>query len=142
MIEWRGNIDLQRAPDDDSDEWLLGAPFAAVAEGWAVHIAPGFVSDGASIPRIAWRLIGHPLSGDYIAAALIHDALYAAELWPRADCDSAFNALLQALGLPAWKRWMMYAAVRAGGWRGWNAHTPESIAAARRYCVATGGFPR
>lgn len=37
-------------------------------------LAPaGTVSDGASIPRFAWSLVGGPLDGPYRDAAIIHD---------------------------------------------------------------------
>lgn len=37
------------------------------------RVPAGFISDGASIPRVFWWLIGHPLMGDYRRAALVHD---------------------------------------------------------------------
>jgi hypothetical protein len=36
----------------------------------------GLVSDGASIPRLLWPVVGSPLSGPYVGAALLHDARY------------------------------------------------------------------
>jgi hypothetical protein len=37
------------------------------------HVPAGFVSDGASIPRALWSIIGSPLTGKYRNAAIIHD---------------------------------------------------------------------
>lgn len=40
-------------------------------------VAPrNLVSDGASIPRLAWDSIGPPIGGPYFFAALQHDARY------------------------------------------------------------------
>ena len=39
-----------------------------------VTLDPGFRFDGASIPRWAWWPIGHPLTGEYVYAAALHDA--------------------------------------------------------------------
>lgn len=35
-----------------------------------------FLSDGASIPRLLWTLVGSPWSGDYVQAAVVHDYLF------------------------------------------------------------------
>ena len=35
----------------------------------------GLKTDGASIPKPFWRLIGSPLTGRYVKSAIIHDAL-------------------------------------------------------------------
>jgi hypothetical protein len=42
-----------------------------------VFVVPaGFESDGASIPRFAWSIIGHPFKDEYCLPALLHDYLY------------------------------------------------------------------
>lgn len=39
-----------------------------------VHTVPaGFHYDGASIPRQAWSIIGHPFTGAFIRPAALHD---------------------------------------------------------------------
>ena len=42
-------------------------------DGTVITIPEGYVSDGATIPRIAWWLMGGKLSLDYIRAAFVHD---------------------------------------------------------------------
>lgn len=42
-------------------------------EGHTLVALPGFVSDGATIPRVAWTVLGGPWDGKYRKAAVIHD---------------------------------------------------------------------
>jgi len=42
-----------------------------------IFLAPqGMITDGASIPRYFWRVIGSPFTGKYRRAAVFHDAAY------------------------------------------------------------------
>lgn len=80
-------------------------------------VPKGFITDGASIPRIFWSLIGSPFTGLYRRAALIHDYFYYTKLTPRWYADKIFLECMKDLGVSYWKRWAMWAAVRAGaGW--------------------------
>ena len=36
------------------------------------EVPAGFVTDGASIPRLLWRVLGHPFEADIIGAAVRH----------------------------------------------------------------------
>jgi hypothetical protein len=43
-------------------------------DGKDIIVVPNlFISDGASIPMPAWGIVGHPLSGQNIRCALLHD---------------------------------------------------------------------
>jgi len=113
--------------------WRLVAPFMARAEIGYIWIAEGFLTDGASIPRALWRLIGHPMTGDYIGPAVIHDALYAAKLCQRDIADRIFFELLMVYGVGVARAWVMYAAVRAFGWAPWGARKTDAAREARRF---------
>ncbi len=104
--------------------------FPATVGGWDVtaHVAPGFRTDGASIPRLLWRVLGSPYDPDVIAAAIAHDALYRGEIVPRKDADAAFLALMEACGVAERKRRWLLRGVRWFGWITWARHTPESVA--------------
>lgn len=87
-----------------------------------VCIPAGYEFDGASIPRVAWSIIGAPFEPDFVLAACIHD-------WycDRARCyhqrmigDAVFFLLLARAGVPYWRRACMYAAVRVYGWLKWR----------------------
>jgi hypothetical protein len=65
-------------------EFLAGGNRVLLLEDFVYHdpdgrrwVAPkGLVSDGASIPRAAWTVIGPPIGGPYFFAGLLHDARY------------------------------------------------------------------
>ncbi len=46
----------------------------AAGEVW--HCPVGLVTDGATIPRASWSLVGAPLSGPHVFGAFLHDARY------------------------------------------------------------------
>lgn len=115
--------------------WRVDCHWVSPAfDGCAVRINRGFLTDGASIPRAAWRVIGHPFISDLLPFALGHDALYSAELMPRADCDKWFLETMKLGGIGWIKRNSIWSAVRTFGAFVWKAHTPHSIEAARKLC--------
>lgn len=84
----------------------------------SVTIRPGF-RFSASIPRFFWRVVGHPLQGEFLPASLVHDALYQSEYTTRLIADKAFLHLLRNQGVGKSKAYTMYAAVRSCGWWLW-----------------------
>ena len=98
-----------------------------------VHVKPGFRTDGASIPRILWRVFGSPYDPDIFPSAIAHDALYRGEIVERKDADAAFLRMMEESGVPEKKRRLVYRGVRWFGWITWLGHTDESVAEARRY---------
>lgn len=86
-----------------------------------VKVPKGFISDGASIPRAFWSIIGHPF-GPALEGAVIHDYLYFKGLLTRKECDKLFLEAMKELKVFGPKRWIMYQAVRKFAWLGWNAH--------------------
>lgn len=105
----------------------------APGEHWAVDIARGYCSDGASIPRVLWRIVGHPWQGRAEPAAWVHDILYQSRAVPRHVADVAFRRLLRANGIGPVKAWAMYRGVRLGGWRAYRNGTEEDCENARQY---------
>jgi len=98
-------------------------------------IRPGFIHDGASVPRLVWTISGLRPDGLLRAAALIHDALYqncgALPLgwiipmrrpFTRSECDVIFREIMKLAGVGWWKRKVAYAGVRTGGWASWRKH--------------------
>lgn len=116
---------------DTGSEFELAYDFIVRIGGDVVLRAPaGTITDGASIPRFFWRLIGPPLTGRYRQAAVIHDAGYTADLqwnidgdsrsYNRKDVDTLFLQLMEALGVPWWRRRLMHLAVRLFGAKHWT----------------------
>lgn len=93
---------------------------SAITHG--ICIPPGYVFDGASIPRFAWSVIGAPFEPDFLMAACVHDwyCEHAKCYHERMIGDAVFFLLLSRAGVPYWRRACMYAAVRAYGWLRWR----------------------
>jgi hypothetical protein len=125
MIEFLTPLDYRHL---SGEEIMLVAPFAVDLHGELVLVPPGFISDGASIPRIAWRVVGHPFA-DYLESAILHDWLYSTEFFPREGCDSVFLQAMEAQEIAAWRRMAMWRAVRDWGWLTWRRHEPEQLLA-------------
>ncbi|EIZ2109275.1 DUF1353 domain-containing protein [Salmonella enterica] len=75
-----------------------------------ISVSAGFVTDLASVPRIFWTLL--PPDGKYAKAAIIHDYLYDNALRTKKEADRIFLDGMTVLGVPRWKRTIMYWAVR------------------------------
>ena len=76
-----------------------------------IRVPKGTVSDGASIPRFLWRVVGHPW-GSYAYAAILHDYLCNLEGYPRKKADYVFYEAMGVLGVSWFKKTIMYLAVR------------------------------
>jgi len=87
-----------------------------------IEAPAGFVTDFASVPWGLWNL--EPPLGDAAKAAVVHDYLYASSglsgRFSRARADGLFRQALADSGVPAWKRFVLWAAVRQGGAGGWG----------------------
>ncbi|EAO1688573.1 DUF1353 domain-containing protein [Salmonella enterica] len=91
-----------------------------------IEVPAGFVTDLASVPRIFWTLL--PPDGKYAKAAIIHDYLYDNALRTKKEADLIFLDGMTVLGVPRWKRMIMYYAVRLFGKGMYNRNTPANKA--------------
>ncbi len=98
--------------------WEVLTPIDYACNGVDVTVPAGFVTDLASVPRPLWSLF--PPHGEYAKAAILHDYLYQLKIGTRASADKAFLSAMESLGVPAWKRWPLYAAVRVFGGAAWG----------------------
>lgn len=80
----------------------------------------GFRSDGASIPLPVRFLAGHPF-GESLRAAVIHDVCYSTHPCSRADADYAMFVLSGVEGVSLFRRCIIWAALRLGGWWAWRS---------------------
>lgn len=89
-----------------------------------ITVPAGFETDFASVPWGLWNLF--PPLGSYARPAIIHDALYQwggqvpGRCYTRKQADGVFLEAMQVVGVSAWRRGVMYRAVRLGGGSGWN----------------------
>lgn len=98
------------------DQWGFTEPLVWVQDdGLTLTVPVGFLMNGASIPRMLWAVIGHPLETEFVYPAGLHD-------WECTTCKTRspivhqrFRAALKAEGVPAVRRWAMWAAVRLFG---------------------------
>ena len=111
----------------DGRKWLLLSRFSYRDEKFGELSIPqitrgeklyGFVTDGASIPRFAWPIIGTPEQFDM--AAVIHDYLYCVKCFSRRDCDEILRRALLDMDCPKWKAEVMFCAVRLFGGSVWD----------------------
>lgn len=77
-------------------------------------IPKDYTWDGATIPRIFWRLIGSKTDSKFLIPSLIHDYLcenHKAVDYNRYLADKVFERLLYVSGVPAFNRWLMFHSV-------------------------------
>lgn len=73
-----------------------------------VIVPKGFETDFASIPRLFWRIL--PPDDVYTQACVLHDFMCEHDLKSRAD--KIFYESMGILGVPEWKRSVMFFGVR------------------------------
>ena len=111
-------------PLRNGKEWEIVEDYVYINRQGSLHLTveAGFVFDGASIPRVFWRLIGPPMAGKYAHASLIHDYLYVHQksLITRKAADDIMLEIMQEDGVSWWKRNAIHRGVRLGGGRAWR----------------------
>lgn len=125
------------APADES--WVLREDYKYFDRetGVWIKVPAGFRFDLASVPRAVWSIIApFELS---IAAPLLHDFLYRHggapprgtirpyRAWTRAEADRLFRDVMAREGVPGWRRWAAYLAVRAFGGGSWRGSGPRAV---------------
>lgn len=95
--------------------FMLTADFRYVSSLGEILVPLGFITDGASIPQVFWSILS-PF-GDYFKAAVIHDFLYSSmnDKFSRLQADLIFKEAMFNLGVPWYRREIIFRAVRAFG---------------------------
>lgn len=93
-----------------------------------VTVPEGFESDGASIPRLFWRVIT-PADSRIIRAAFVHDYLYRKQPknWTRQEADELFRLLCIRDGLNPALAWTLYYALRIFGGAAWRENSDQKL---------------
>jgi hypothetical protein len=105
--------------DDAANEyrglWRLDAPLVYQSDvaRQTITAPAGMITDFESCPRlpVVFFLVGEVTR----EAAVIHDYLYKSKMLPRALADKVLLEACAVTGIPAWRRWLIYAGVRVGG---------------------------
>jgi hypothetical protein len=118
-------------------EYRVATPYEVVVsippKTWAISIAEGFRTDGASIPaKLQYRLGLEPTSPCLIRGAVVHDALYNSEWLDRPIADAILLKLILEDGAHPDKARAVHRAVSDCGGVVWSRHTAGSVEAARR----------
>lgn len=85
------------------------------------EIPAGYVTDGASIPKLLWSFFGSPFTGNYIEGAIIHDYLYwlaickKQPIGTRKEADDIFLNTMIYYGTSELEARVKYRAVRLFG---------------------------
>ncbi len=119
--------------------WRVDLPFVArIQDGdtaYEILVPSGWETDYGSVPRVLWNFV--PPLGDYSAAYVLHDFLYASETFDRAACDWLLLLALRDLGASWTTRNAVYCSVRAFGGFVWAKHEEAATRRMRRLALAT-----
>ena len=94
-----------------------------VSSGGRTFLIPRrFESDGASVPRLFWRVVFPNSDSHVTTAGICHDYIYRAQPpgWTRKEADRMFLALLVEFGAGWFAANAAYLAVRLFGWIAWR----------------------
>ncbi|AXF86782.1 hypothetical protein DTO96_102538 [Ephemeroptericola cinctiostellae] len=98
----------------DRYRWRLAEPFMyytdVLPSRTVIAVPVDTITDLASVPRILWVIF--PPIGRYAKAAIVHDYLYEQALYSKPVADMVFYEAMGVLGVPKWRRWLMYQAVK------------------------------
>ena len=78
----------------------------------SVIVPSGYITDGASIPKVSWLLVGTPYSPRFITAAIVHDYM-CDNSWEVGLMSEIFKQLLVLSNVPSTTANLMYRAVYA-----------------------------
>jgi hypothetical protein len=100
--------------------WLGDGRYVALLKPLAFHqtqgtrtwtAPPGTLTDGASIPKIFWSVIGGPFEGKYRDAAVNHDYECCVQRNAWYDVHRMFYDAMMTRGVEEWRAKLMYFAV-------------------------------
>lgn len=109
-------LHMELINDHDKDKFRLLAPlvYLSAVMGGEITVPEGTVTDLASVPRLP---LAYLLAGDTARyPAVIHDYLYSSKKVKRSQADAVFLEAMEVVGVPWWRRYMMWMGVRTFGW--------------------------
>jgi hypothetical protein len=100
-------------------------PLTYLIDGRRLTIKVGFLTDLYSIPKLYQSLFSKTMLG--IFAAIFHDACYKTDvfLFKRKEADVLLREIMKFYGVRFHTRWLVYWAVRTGGWGTWQKRKSE-----------------
>jgi hypothetical protein len=98
--------------------WRLNKPFRYLVGDYehptdVIEVPYKFITDFASVPQALWWIF--PPWGKYGKAAVVHDWCYSTKWKTKKEADAVFYEAMGVLGVPQWKRTLLYFAVHFFG---------------------------
>jgi hypothetical protein len=124
MKQFKGDVILEEL---GNDSWRLQDDFSYEDDHIKVIIKSDFITDGASIPKLFWSIVGNPLENDLLKPAIIHDGLYTLMQLKRLECDKLLREMLLFNGTSKVKSYLIYYIVRLFGGSHWKKDTTDMI---------------
>lgn len=88
-------------------------------DGTVIIVPIGTESNGASVPRLFWRVL--PPFGCYWKAAFLHDYMYESGLYSKEFCDGTLLEAMEFLEVPDVEAHTIYEGVHLFGWPAYAA---------------------
>lgn len=119
------------------------APLRFVCANRPYTLTPpnGFIHDFASIPAVAWPVMGGPAGNGHDSqhgpAAILHDWAYEKQRWDqgvpfsRKTADQIFRCALDDLNVSEWRARAMYRILRVFGARHFRMHAEQNAQGAQ-----------
>lgn len=109
-------LPIEAAWGGDGHTMKVLKPFAFIDKGTVRWSVPsGTETDGASIPKSFWTIMGGPFEGSYRDAAVVHDRYCDTRTRRWQDTHAMFYEAMLASGVAATRAWLMYKAVERFG---------------------------
>ena len=125
MLEKVPKLQFRQGNATVAEDYELDIPSHCIGDNsdtlYRIRIPASFVCDGASVPWLFRRLF--PKYCRNTNAAVVHDWLYASQIFPRKVADKMFRYVQSLDGVPRWKRSVMYRTLRAFGSFAWRKCT-------------------
>ena len=140
---FRGSLVLQELAPPDGIHRIVKKTYTYTDPmGHKLEATPGFETDGASIPRVLWSIVGGPFDGKYVGAAVIHDVGCVEHKYSWQITHRMFYEAMIALGVDSNDAKLMYYGVRIAGPR-WKLRklTADSIDELNQELLSTHGTP-
>ena len=110
----------------------LKQDFIFLLRGKLYIIPAGFWFDGASIPKLFWSLIGHPMEEPFRIASLIHDYIFITWLAPFYVANIRFVDDLKISDVNWARRNAMLTVVQTAGYIAWKTEDRAELRAIKR----------
>lgn len=110
VVEWQGASGLSVRTTQSLPLYWYGI---------GARIPAGFVSDGMSVPRFLWRILGATIDSKTLGPSIVHDWLYQTHILTKSEADGWYYAQLVDNGYGRTKALLVWLGLRLFGWSHW-----------------------